>query len=188
MPEYFEFDVRLSGITPKIWRRFLIDSEASFMELHDAIQSALGWGHCHLFVFQDEPGGEVLAEHPDSDPVERGPDANDVKLASYFGSDKNTRCTYLYDFGDCWDHEVKFVGIVKLDEKFHRRLLSGARACPPEDCGGVHGYKSCVRAVKGGADREGLRDWLPAGWHPENFDVERRKGVFDEAEPPDFIF
>lgn len=187
MPEYFEFEVSLSEVRPKIWRRFLIRSDATFMELHDAIQRACGWGSGHLWLFQEENGGEVVAESPESDPRERGPDARKVKLSSFFGAHGAPQCDYVYDFGDCWEHAVRLVRTVELLEEFHRRLLDGKRAFPPEDCGGVQGYRDCIRAAKGGKDPEGLREWLD-GWDPEKWDLNCRKRTFDLDQPPKVLF
>ncbi|MGH8897220.1 MAG: IS1096 element passenger TnpR family protein [Egibacteraceae bacterium] len=59
-----------------------------------------------------------------------------------------------------------------LPERFHRRLLDGGRAFPPEDCGGLWGYEKCVRVACGGEDPEGRREWLGDDWDPEVFDLE----------------
>jgi hypothetical protein len=159
------------------------------MEFHDAIQRGCGWGECHLFAFQDD-SGEVIAESPGSDESERGPDARKEKLLSYFGPEgqASRSCMYLYDFGDCWEHAVELLRTVDLPEQFHRRLVGGQRAFPPEDCGGVDGYRDCVRVAKGGKDPDELREWLPEGWHPDNFDLESRKRAFDADQAPTHIF
>ena len=39
--------VFLYGIQPQIWRRFSIDQTATFLELNDAIQAAMGWDNKH---------------------------------------------------------------------------------------------------------------------------------------------
>src|SRR5205814_9716431 len=43
MPNYFEIDVTLCGAERRIWRRFLLSDDASFENLHEAIQVACGW-------------------------------------------------------------------------------------------------------------------------------------------------
>lgn len=55
MSEYFEFEVSLKDVKPKIWRRFLIPTTATFLHLHEAIQYSCGWNNCHLYSFS-EPG------------------------------------------------------------------------------------------------------------------------------------
>ena len=101
-----------------------------------------------------------------------------MKLASHFSEADS--CLYEYDFGDSWEHEVKLKGIVEKPEKFGRKLLSGERAFPPEDCGGISGYWECVRVARGGKDQEGLRKWMQ-GWKPEEFDLNDTARHFDQA-------
>jgi pRiA4b ORF-3-like protein len=144
MPRYYELEVLLRDAKPRIWRRFLIADNASFLDLHEAIQDACGWTDTHLFAFHDR-GGEPIAGLPDDEYGEPDPDAKKVKLRSYFDGEEGTSCVYEYDFGDSWEHDVKLVRTAELPEKFARKLLGGARAFPPEDCGGIPGYEECVR-------------------------------------------
>jgi hypothetical protein len=177
MPNYFEFEVSLREIKPKIWRRFLIQEGATFMDLHEAIQEACGWWNCHLFVFHT-PDGNPIAGIPDDEYGEPDPDAEKVKLASFFGPGGHKHCRYNYDFGDDWNLEIKCLWIPELQDDFKRRLLDGGRAFPKEDCGGVPGYRDCVRVAKGGKDPEDLKKWL-GGWHPERFDLGAIRKRFD---------
>jgi hypothetical protein len=177
MPRYYELEVSLREAKPRIWRRFWIAEKASFLDLHEAIQDASGWSNCHLFSFRD-PEDEPLAGLPDDEYGAPDPDAKKVKLRGYFEAGEGARCTYLYDFGDGWEHDVKLLRAVELPEKFGRRLLGGARAFPPEDCGGIPGYEDCVRVAKGGKDPDGLREWM-GDWNPERFDFKEMARHFD---------
>jgi hypothetical protein len=179
MPRYYEFEVSLREAKPRIWRRFLIAEAASFLDLHEAIQDACGWTNTHLFTFQDREG-EPIAGLPDDEYGEPDPDAKKVKLRSHFRSEKGKRCDYEYDFGDSWEHDVKLVRVVELPDKFGRKLLAGARAFPPEDCGGIPGYEDCVRVAKGGKDPDGLREWM-GDWDPDRFDLKRTAQSFDQS-------
>lgn len=186
MPTYFDFEVSLCEVTPRIWRRFLIRSTASFKDLHLAIQEAAGWWNYHAFAFRTEMGWDEdcqMAGSPTDDYMEKPmPDAARVKVASYFSEGKLTRCYYLYDFGDDWWHEVVLMGTVTLPETFKRRLVGGARAFPHEDCGGLPGYEECVKVATGeesGVEHpESFRTWL-GGWTPEAFELEAVKREFD---------
>lgn len=185
-PTYFDFEFSLCEVEPRIWRRFLIRSTASFKDLHLAIQEAAGWWNYHLYVFRTEMGWDEdcqMAGSPVDDYGEKPmPDAARVKLQSYFGDGKLTRCYYLYDFGDDWWHEVVLRDVVTLPETFKRRLLGGARAFPHEDCGGLSGYAECVKVAlgkeSGVEDPESFRTWL-GGWQPEAFELEAAKRAFD---------
>lgn len=196
MPEYFEFEVSLLDIKPRIWRRFLVHKKAKFAELHLAIQDACGWANYHLYVFQDGRfRGSEIAGIPDEDRFEGGPpptpDATKIKLADYFNCAEPSTIIYEYDFGDSWEHEVKLNKCVAIPERFKRRLLAGERAFPPEDCGGTPGYEECLEALEyrktpdpdiDAYAEEALKDrleWL-GDWKPEGFDLESVKVAFNE--------
>ena len=188
MPDHFDFQVSLRDVARRIWRRFLIRSDATFADLHAAIQDACGWERCHLFEFRKGKIGAVLAGTPDEDGFEEtGPDAEDVPLASFFSPRGPKSCLYLYDFGDGWVHDVELKGIVTSPEAFERRLLDGARAFPPEDSGGVGGYERYVTVVTQHQDPWGedigrVLEWL-GGWQPEEFDLAAVRRRFDRPRP-----
>jgi len=186
MAEYYEFDVTLANIEPRIWRRFLISGDAIFADLHEAIQDAMGWEDAHLWVFR-EPGrdGGTITENSDEDrDDDTTPDAWKVPLANFFnlGNGKD-RCVYEYDFGDRWGHAVLLNGEAQDDGNFFRRLIAGERAGPPEDCGGVFGYERIVKFLATGTDPDGedadtLADWV-ADWRPHEFDLKEFQEVFN---------
>jgi hypothetical protein len=189
MPRSYDFEVTLQGARPRVWRRFLLATNATFHDLHDAIQRACGWKNSHLFAFRhgrvEVAGIPVLDEWEDELP--EVPDARQVRLAEWFNG-RRTSIEYEYDFGDSWIHAVKLLGVVTHDEVHKRKLLDGARAFPPEDCGGLGGYERCVALVKGGRveqdddddddEDESLRSWL-GPWDPERFDVDAVRKKFD---------
>jgi hypothetical protein len=189
MPKYCDLEVSLLGIKPRIWRRFLIAEGASFMDLHEAIQRAFGWGDDHLFEFRELKGRRAIARGSHSDPFDdRGiPKADSLKVSPFL-TRVEKKCCYVYDFGDNWEHIVEFHGMVELPEKFRRRLLDGARTCPLEDCGGVWGYYACCAAVGaidpkeigiGKQDLADRKEWVGDEWHPDEFDLAATKKRFD---------
>lgn len=186
MPKYYEFEVSLEDIQPRIWRRFLLPANATFAHLHAAIQDSFGWENCHLFEFRSPgPRGRALAGIPTDEGFgPPTPDANRVKLDTYFTDQRAAaRCQYVYDFGDDWAHDVKLMGLHSDKQSFRRRLLAGERSGPPEDCGGVPGYERLVHFVETGEDLSGddpddLRAWL-GDWHPDTFDLPETQAAFD---------
>ena len=72
-----------------------------------------------------------------------GPITNvkDVSVGQVF-TNVGTTAVYEYDFGDGWMHHLEL-----MDQSIHPTqevlplVISGENACPPEDCGGIHGYK-----------------------------------------------
>src|SRR5271163_1274256 len=103
MLEYYEFVVSLLGVKPKLWRQFQLKKTATFQDLHQAIQDACGWEDCHLFSFStgmpyDSAKIAKCGENDDDGSDEQVPIAKKIKLKDYF--EGNSKCTYLYDFGD----------------------------------------------------------------------------------------
>jgi len=190
MSTYYEFEVSLTDIKPRIWRRFLLDADATFRDLHLAIQNAGPWENYHLFAFHKKKRSRrAIATNAGHD---FGPDARKVPLKTYF-SRRGDRCIYLYDFGDSWTHDVRLKAARDLPERFHRRLLDGKRAFPMEDSGSIAGYYACAAAA-GAVDAETLGlpekfveekgEWMDPDWRPEAFDLEAARQAFDVDRPP----
>jgi hypothetical protein len=183
MPSYLSFRVELLEVRPPIWRAFLIEKAATFADLHQAIQDACGWRNCHMYAFREREKGPVMAGISDDTFGAADPDAKKVKVGSFL-SKPGQSCSYQYDFGDDWWHEVTLVEIVTLKERFQRKLTDGARAFPPEDCGGIGGYEICVAIRKGGKvdldakETKERKKWL-GDWRPERFAVKAEARDFD---------
>jgi hypothetical protein len=197
MPRYFEFELAVREITPRIWRRVLLPVDASFQQLHQAIQDGSGsWVDYHLHAFRpDHRSDEDLCGTPDEDdPDRRVRDSKRVRLDSWFDpgvAGGKQKCLYNYDFGDDWEVDVAILGVMELPETFKRRLIGGARRFPPEDCGGPLGYEQCVRVAEwaqrkrkrepGMTEEEALErlEWL-GQWRPDNWDFNEVRIDFDK--------
>ena len=178
-----QFKVVLDDVSPPIWRRIQLPSEATFWDLHCAINDAMGWEDAHLHEFNI--GGKRNPQRigiPMEDDMPVGDDPGradwDVPITTCFGKPGATG-RYLYDFGDGWSHTVTLEAILSREPKVkYPRCLDGARACPPEDCGGPPGYEQlCVAfADPDAADEDSaeLLDWF--GDHdPEAFNPAKVK-------------
>lgn len=115
-----------------IWRRVLVPASTTLRELHGILQVAMGWEGIHLFLFDVYAvrygSFELHAANPD------------VSLQE-FGLRANERFSYIYDMGDHWVHEIRIEAINPPSKKSYPICVAGSGACPPEDCGGVHGYQ-----------------------------------------------
>ncbi|WP_244110607.1 plasmid pRiA4b ORF-3 family protein [Burkholderia cenocepacia] len=61
--------------------------------------------------------------------------AADVRLDTIGGA--RSSFTYTYDLDDDWRHVVEIEAVSIAAPKMRTpRCVAGARACPPEDCGG----------------------------------------------------
>ncbi|HSK29388.1 MAG TPA: plasmid pRiA4b ORF-3 family protein [Candidatus Limnocylindria bacterium] len=56
---------------------------------------------------------------------------------------------YEHDFGDGWEHEILLEKVLTPESGVrYPGCIGGARACPPEDCGGVGGYANFLAAIR----------------------------------------
>ncbi|MFT5686199.1 MAG: hypothetical protein ACI8RZ_007155 [Myxococcota bacterium] len=182
MSQCYTFEVSLLHIHPPIWRTFLLHESATFEDLHRAIQDAFGWMASHLWSFRTEgrgPSSEIAGLVMEGGWGPPTPDASTVPLSAHFT--RSQSCLYTYDFGDDWQHHVRLMEMT--DAPVWRQLLGGARACPPEDCGGPPGYSQCVAVVAGQEKDPDLKEWL-GDWKPEDWALSNEQRVFDWASPP----
>lgn len=182
-----QFLVVLLNTDPLVWRRILIPDSYSFWDLHVAIQDAMGWHDCHLHEFRIVHSQRGTLERlgiPDPDfPDERPCVAGwDVRISDYFNWETLSEAptaSYVYDFGDDWQHLVTLETLGPGGSLRLPRCVGGARACPPEDCGGVHGYEEFIRAIADPRHPEhaAMREWSGHTYDPDRFDP--GKVVFD---------
>ena len=167
----FQIKVTLEHIEPATWRRLLLPSNLNLGKLHHVIQEAMGWtnSHLHQFILRDRRIGDLRAD--DSGELEFE-DEKKLKLDQLVGPGQSIR--YEYDFGDGWNHEVLVEKAIEPDERIHYPIcVAGARACPPEDCGGPPGYENLVDALQDTEhdEHDQLLTWVGGLFDPESFDV-----------------
>ncbi|MFH1849333.1 MAG: plasmid pRiA4b ORF-3 family protein [archaeon] len=63
MTKILQLKITLNGITPEIWRRFLVKDNIKFKELHEIIQTVMGWGDYHLYEFKIDDVSLTPDEH-----------------------------------------------------------------------------------------------------------------------------
>jgi Plasmid pRiA4b ORF-3-like protein len=74
-------------------------------------------------------------------------DAAEVRLRNVLRPGKTT-IDYLYDFGDCWEHQLTVTDIRTGDPDLsYPRYIAGERNAPPEDCGGIPGFYQTLDAA-----------------------------------------
>jgi hypothetical protein len=92
-----------------------------------------------------------------------------------------TRFQYVYDFGDDWEHAVVIEKVGPLDpDQQYPALITGKRACPPEDCGGVPGYYGLLEVLADPNDEEHaeLTELVGDDFDPERFDADTINAAF----------
>ncbi len=192
----YRIRVDLDGANPPIWRRLELASDLTLARLHDIVQTAMGWtdSHLHEFASGDSPT-DRLAEHyrPQAslDDDVLGVDEASVRLDEVL-AEPGDRLFYSYDLGDDWSHTLRLEAVSPREpEQPAAACLAGARACPPEDCGGIWGYQDLLRTLSRpeSADAEDLLEWVGPGFDPGRFDADEvnatlvRMGQFDQVHP-----
>jgi hypothetical protein len=182
----YQFKLVLLEVVPPIWRRIQVPETYSFWDLHVALQDCMGWLDYHLHLFRlthPDTGKIVQTGIPDEDAFEGDEPIRpgwEIPIASYFAR-PGVAAHYDYDFGDGWEHELTLEAILLGQPgKKYPLCLGGARACPPEDCGGVGGYEDLLTVIQSPSHEEyaSTLQWLGGRFDPEKFDPTRVK--FDD--------
>ena len=123
----------------------------------------MGWDNMHLYRFAI---GD--ADYGDDEDMDELGDVR-TKLADLVEPGVTFR--YDYDFGDGWEHDVHVLGTTTADGA---HCLDGARACPPEDCGGPAGYEHLLDVLADPAhpQHDELAEWIGRPVDAEAFDPE----------------
>jgi hypothetical protein len=162
----YQLHVRLADIEPPIWRRILVPGQVTLAHLHLMLQVVMGWEnyHLHQFIMDTTFYGE-----PDPEFADGMKDDRRTRLRT-IARNVGESFLYEYDFGDSWQHVLTVEDIQSWTQKrLVPRCLDGARACPPEDCGGVSGYEHLLAALR---DPRHLEHSEPRRWAGEHFDAE----------------
>ncbi len=169
----YQLKVTLKYTKPPIWRRIQVPADVTLYKLHQILQALMGWYDCHLHQFIV---GEIY--YGTSDP-EFGMDSEmkserGVRLNKIATTEKS-KFVYEYDFGDSWQHEILVEKILPQEEGAHYPIcLTGKRACPPEDVGGVWGYEGFLEAIRDPKhpEHDSMLQWAGGSFDPEAFDLE----------------
>ena len=165
----------LERTEPAIWRRVEVPAAMTLDELHNVIQIAMGWANDHLFDFL--LGRESLIE---SEMVGFGQfrarpgSGGDLRIGD-LAARAVKRLTYLYDFGDSWNHTIRIEKRLPAEPNTtYPRLIDGAGRCPPEDCGGIPGFYDFLDAISDPKhpDHHDRLDWYGDRFDPDDFDAE----------------
>jgi hypothetical protein len=175
----YAFRIELKRVRPKIWRRFHVPANISLATFHDVIQEVMGWCNCHLYSFT--MGYEVYSDFDHfGGPTGR---LERVRL-NRLGLRKGSQFSYLYDMGDSWEHTLRVLDTDHAPKAPGARFAcyGGARACPPEDCGGTRGYESLLKTLADpdSGEHEEMTEWTCGGLDPEEFDLESINSALEE--------
>jgi hypothetical protein len=171
-----QFLVILAETDPPVWRRIQVPGSYTFWDLHVAIQDSMGWLDYHLHEFRVwNPAKRKIEDVgiPDDEGIGQPHRAGwDVPVLPVV-QDSDLPMLYSYDFGDNWRHVVMFETYAMAEPATrYPRCVSGARKCPPEDCGGVGGFENFLEAIrnKRHPEHKSYLEWVGGSYNPEEFD------------------
>ena len=174
--EIYQLKVTLRDSQPGIWRLVQVPGNISLHKLHLILQAAMGWKDSHLYQFYIKG---VSYEIPDPDEVafdgSQVKDARRTILRKIVPMDE-TMFLYVYDFGDNWRHDIAVERIGVKESGVHYPVcVAGARACPPEDCGGISGYTELLEIISNPRheDYQDMKEWVGKRFDPEKFTIQK---------------
>ena len=134
----YQIKVTLRHTKPKIWRRLQVPSNLTFKELSAILYTAMDWEGYHLSGFRIGKGRNYIAIEEEADEEFDILDMKKEKINKYFS--KEEKITYLYDYGDNWEHDIVVEEVLGEYKNKYAQVIKYKGDCPPEDCGGIAGY------------------------------------------------
>ena len=184
-----EIKVTLEHIEPAVTRTLQVPADIRLDRLHLTIQAAFGWHNAHLYQFCAGEPYQWGAERWVAPDFVDGPEdlpANGTTLSRAIAKAGASGLTYLYDFGDDWEHRIETKESRDAEPgQIYPRLTDMAGTCPPEDIGGAPGFAMFVQAM---ADPEhpehgDLKNWYGGPFDPRNPDRDQlRRQVLELAQ------
>ncbi len=181
-----QIKVQLKYSNPNIYRVFYFKSDATFLELHTAIQIIMGWESSHLFQFRkgfNERIGVPFEDDGDVHGEDGFWDVRTTKIETYLNKVKSS-VIYDYDFGDDWMHDVIVEKIIEeIELPFLPYVKNGKNACPFEDCGGIPGYYTIVESMKNKKSKayKEFKEWVDLeDFDPLYFDAEECNSFLED--------
>jgi hypothetical protein len=130
----------------------------------------MGWTQSHLYVF-DVDGEQYGEPSPYDDLPTRSAKATQLRRVA---PEAGWRFLYTYDFGDDWEHLIQVEKVLAPERgASYPRCLTGRRACPPEDVGGIWGYQEFLEAIRDPEheEHESMLEWVGGPFDSEAFDA-----------------
>ena len=185
-PKKSTLRIELENSEPLIWRELEVPSSLCLTSLAQAILLAFGWNEDHLHQFL-----ESRKNHYATSMNELGgtlyPGTKDGSRygVSHLLKKQGDSVLFEYDYGDSWYHKVKLKSVADYADYETKavRLIGGANACPPDDCGGIYRYRHLVELMQKKPQSSELSefyDWMGCKWDPEFFPMDETAKAVDK--------
>ncbi len=181
--DLFVLRVTLQNVDPAVTREFVVTGDTPLPVLHLIIQVCMGWSNAHFYEFQK--GAEKYGTPSEDFPEMKVTDDRGLCVFDLLSQEGDT-ITYVYDFGDYWEHIVQLITVVPdSDGAVVPVCVAGSMACPPEDVGGPPGFEEFKEAA---ADpdhsrHDELMDWVGWGWEATDFNIHETNVILGRVFP-----
>ena len=159
----YQLKITIKESHPPIWRRVIVPAGLSFNQLTMILNEAMGWSGSHLSSYTFQRLGVDLQDAPDEDFSLLGSnellDAGAVLIDDFLEAVGSF--TYIYDFGDYWEHQVQIEDVIPDYAENYPQVLKYKGDTPWEDCGGIYAYYRMQEVLKDPKhpDYEEVRGW-----------------------------
>jgi len=170
-----EIKVTLQDIEPAVTRTLQVPASIRLDRLHQTLQAAMGWDDSHLYMF--EAGGTRWGIADTDFGGEELP-ASKTTLEQVIEDTGGETITYIYDFGDNWEHRIKAGKTTDpVPGELYPRLIEVSGNCPPEDIGGFPGYYGFLDAMADPKhpEHEYLKEWHGGTFNPDQPETDELK-------------
>jgi hypothetical protein len=170
-PRFLRLRLSVKDIRPEIWRTLVVSPDVTLARLHTILQILMGWKDNHLYAYAIN---QKRYAPPDVDAERVGKSGTaGTKLSSIFGKETDV-LRYEYDFGDCWEIELRTASPDGVFEQTQSvECMEGLRHGPVEDSGGPRRYMEMVDIYRNPQHRRHLeiQKWMGKGFDAEAFDL-----------------
>ncbi len=172
----YQLKIQIKNSHPPIWRRLIVPAGLSFSQLAVILNEAMGWCGYHLFCFEFYHLGIQVEDNVDEyddfgwSDYERE-EASETLIDTYL--DTEEWFTYIYDFGDNWQHRVTVEKILEDYDGNYAQVLKYKGGTPYEDCGGIDEYYRLLETLRNpdSPEYEEMKEWTEGNFHTE-YDME----------------
>lgn len=176
-PSYI-LHISITFSDPLIWRRVQVPGHFTLAQFHDVIQISMGWSDSYMHQFMI---GKISYEPTMKSNRPRESkrfDEHKYKLHT-LEEGMQFMFTYLYGAGEGWEHVIQLEEVVAPERELkYPILLSGERACPPEEVGDIHEYQQLLIALETPGSKDENRLYEITGrpdFTPDSFDLQSVK-------------
>ncbi|WP_337785289.1 plasmid pRiA4b ORF-3 family protein [Prevotella sp.] len=185
--DMFTLNVTLNNAPLEIMRQIEVPSNIRLDALAEILTMAMGWEGSHLNQFKangkfyEETNYEEDAFYKEYGWKKFG--QHEYSLRDLLNR-KGNKILWEYDFGDSWEHSITLESRRKMSayEEYAVKLLNGKNACPPEDVGGVIGYKHLLEVFDNPKSPEYMmmKDWVSPNFNPKKFSKAKTQNLIDD--------